>query len=501
LKLIEKWEVDYKTKLIYWLTGVAGSGKTTIAQTFAGRSSASGRLGASFFCSRDYKVRRNVYLIFPTLAIHLAYRYPEFRAELVSIISSSPDVCHESLDIQIRDFLVLPLQRSGIHTTIVIDALDECEKQLASALLSILARYISQIPFVKILITGRPEIPIRSIFRHVLQPYTQVFLLHDVDRGSVDQDIELYLRTGLSEIVAKRSDCDLTVPWPPDSKILAATKKCAGLFIVASVIIKFVAPRHHKPQQRLKIIINKPDSTVHEGISGADMTYSQVFVCSFADVHEDDTEFFDQLQLVVGSVVLVFDPLSRASLGTILDIQSSDVGLALRSLHSIIIVPDSELQPIRICHKSLADYLTDPNRCKDTRFYINPSISHLKLGIRCLQLMNCSLKKNICELPRYAMNADIEDLDSRREEFIGGGLEYACRSWAKHLRLGSSDGDNVRHAVQLLEDFFHQHFLQWLEVLSVVGDLRCAVYCLHDVSAWLLDVSTSLFFSPATYQA
>jgi hypothetical protein len=109
--------------------------------------------------------------------------------------------------------------------------------------------------------------------------------------------------------------------------------------------------------------------------------------------------------------------------------------------------------------------------------------------------MNASLKKNMCELPRYAMNADIDDLDARREKYIGGGLDYACRSWAKHLRLGSWDGDNVRHVVQLLGEFFRHHLLQWFEVLSIVGDLRCAVHSLHDVTTWLADVSPSLFLS------
>jgi len=42
LKRIEQWEVDYTTKQVYWLRGVSGSGKTTIAQTFSERSSAAG---------------------------------------------------------------------------------------------------------------------------------------------------------------------------------------------------------------------------------------------------------------------------------------------------------------------------------------------------------------------------------------------------------------------------------------------------------------------------
>jgi NACHT domain len=495
LQRIEEWETDYTTKLVYWLRGVPGSGKTTIAQTFAERSSAGGRLGASFFCSRDFEDRRNIYLIFPTLAYYLAIHSPEFRAALIPIINENPDIGRESLAFQFDNLLVRPLQAAGIRATIVIDALDECEdNQPVSAILSLLGRCINLIPYIKFFITGRPELPIRTGFRlPSLRPHTEVFLLHEVDRAFVDQDIELYLRTRLLEIVAERSHWDLTVPWPEDKEVVFTIEKCSGLFIVASVIVKFVSSRHHEPRERLKIITSRPVSTVHEGRLGIDGIYYKVLLQSFEDVDMDEAKFFVHLRLVVGSIVVVFNPLSCASLAAVLGIKESRVWTPLRTLHSIFIVPDSELEPIRICHKSLADYLTDGTRCTDTRFYIKPSVPHLELGLRCLRLMNASLKKNICALPRYAMNADIEDLYKRREKYIGGGLEYGCRSWAKHLGLASrdDDSDNVGDVVECLKDFFERHLLAWLEVLSIVGDLRSAVYSLHDVIAWFVDVSAS----------
>jgi hypothetical protein len=108
-----------------------------------------------------------------------------------------------------------------------------------------------------------------------------------------------------------------------------------------------------------------------------------------------ETEFYVDLRLVVGYIVVVFDPLSCASLAAILGIKMIKVWTVLSPLHSIFIVPDSESKPIRICHKSLADYLQDKNRCRDARFYVNPSDLHLELGLCCLRLVNISLMKNI----------------------------------------------------------------------------------------------------------
>ena len=103
-----------------------GTGKSTIAQTIAERVFADGRLGASFFCSRDSKDRRNLHYIFPTLAFQLTQKCPEFRSILVPLLQSNSNIVHDSLYNQMEMLVVEPLSLSNISTIIVIDALDEC---------------------------------------------------------------------------------------------------------------------------------------------------------------------------------------------------------------------------------------------------------------------------------------------------------------------------------------------------------------------------------------
>jgi hypothetical protein len=492
LQRIEDWEADPTNTRVYWLNGVAGSGKSTIAQTFAKSAHARRRLGASFFCSRDFDDRRNIHLIIPTLAYHLAHQHIEFKAALIPIIRSNPDVGHDSLAIQLEYLLVQPLRSIELSTTIVIDALDECEEDKpASAILSVLAQHIDAIPSVKFFITGRPELHIRTGFRlPLLRPHTEVFLLHEVDQTSVDYDIDRYLRKHLSELVTQRLHWNTAPPWPTDQQITAAVNKCSGLFIVAYVIVKFVGSRHHRPQERLDLIIGSPDITVYEGRSGIDATYRHILLQSFKDIDIDDTDCLEQLRLVASSIVLAYNPLSCASIAEILQMPSDRIWIVMDSLHSIFLVPDSELEPIRICHKSVADFFTSPTRCIDPRFYIDPSVYHLKLGAYCLVLMNKLLRSNICDLPAYIMNEAVHDLGERRKTYIGDALEYACRSWARHLHFVTGAGDSVRDVIKLLECFFRSHLLSWLEVLSIIGDLRCAVYSLRDMKTWLRDVST-----------
>jgi hypothetical protein len=113
-----------------------------------------------------------------------------------------------------------------------------------------------------------------------------------------------------------------------------ATEKCAGLFVVASLIVKFVASRRHKPKERLRLISN-PSTAILEGKSGFDVMYDTVFLHSFDDVSSDDAadSFLYLLRIVIYSIVLAFDPLSRASIAAILGVTSEDVWIALDSLH------------------------------------------------------------------------------------------------------------------------------------------------------------------------
>ena len=363
--------MDERDQRVFWLNGLAGTGKSTIAQTFAETAFADGKLGASFFCSRDFEDRSNLRAIFPTLAFQLAYQYPLFRRELLQVLKAYPNVGQESLCSQMEKLIVGPFKTTHISTLIIIDALDECkDEEPASALLSILSRYVDKIPDVKFFITGRPEPWIHDGFRLVaLQPITEVFKLHDVERSLVDADIKLFFSTCLANIAKLRS---LGEQWPDSSDINILCQKAGGLFIYASTVIKFVSHKHHRPARRLALLVSLPQDTVCEGRSGIDALYTEILAQAFYgmeldNLKPDDQEVFHHLRSVVGAVLLVFNPLSIKSLSELLsDFDTpSDISTALCSLHSLLLVPNNVEDPIRIFHKSLPDFLMDPERCLD----------------------------------------------------------------------------------------------------------------------------------------
>ena len=487
---IEHWLMNKKDQRVFWLNGLAGTGKSTIAQTFAETTFADGKLGASFFCSRDFEEKSNLQAIFPTLAFQLAYRYPQFREQLLQVLKANPDIGRESLSSQLEQVIIRPFRETQIPTLIIIDALDECkDKEPASALLSVLSRHMHEIPEVKFFITGRPEPPIREGFRlKPLRPITDVLKLHDAKRSSVDGDIKLYLNTYLTDIRNTRSDCEFPKEWPSSHDINGLCKKANGLFIYASTVVKFIGSEYHLPTKRLDLIL-RSQGAAHEG--GIDLLYTKILQLAFQGADPDEQELYSYFRNVVGAVVLVFHPLSGKDLSNLVRNceTPSQISTTLRFLHSLLNVPGSEEEPIRVFHKSFPDFLTNRSRCKDERFFIDPSVHHEDILFSCLDLMKKRLKKNICDLDDYAVLSEVENLSGRREKCIGSSLEYACRFWARHLASVPGDGPDAIRVQGAVDEFFAKRLLCWIEVLSIVGHLGIAVRAIDDIRQWYLSVS------------
>ena len=428
-------------------------------------------------------------MIFPTLAFQLAHWHPAFRKELINVLKASPDVGQESLCYQMEELIVCPLKATHIPTLIIIDALDERkDEEPASAILSILSRCVNEIPNVKFFITGRPEPRIRSGFRlKSLLPITEVLKLHEVKHEVVNNDIKLFFQTQLTNLAENRSDCGSLGDWPSSSDIGILCKKAAGFFIYASTVIKFVASKSHKPTKRLNLIISLPESTSHEGRSGIDLLYTQVLEQAVDGIDADDDELHSCFRTVVGALLLIFNPLSTKALSDLL--REFDISTTLCSLHSLLLVPDVEEDPILIFHKSFPDFLTDPKRCKDQRFLVEPPVHHPEITLSCLSLMKERMKRNICKLDDGTVLSEVKNISIHKKDHIGDALEYACCFWTKHLLKIPSGSPHVKEVQKAIDDFFKTYFLFWIEVLSLTGTLNIGVYALNDIQQWYMLVS------------
>ena len=481
---IQSWAHDFDKPPVYWLNGLAGTGKSTIAQTIAEKLFADGRLGASFFCSRDFEDRSDLKLIFPTLAVQLARTYAEFRSIFVPLVQLDPEIAHESLYSQMDRLIVQPLVESGISTVIVIDALDECkDEENVSKILSVLGQFVAKIPEVKFFLTGRPETRIREGIR--LQPLvnaTDVFVLHEVEPDQVNHDVRLLFTNNFSGPGSSGRGPD---GWLTEEQLNFLCERAAGLFVHAMATIRFINQVNKNPEWQLNRLLQSPESSVFEGKTKfkenatLDALYSSILQEVFDD---DDPEHDLRARSVLGAVILAANPLSPTTIAALLGFDTNHVFPHLLSMSSLLVFQEDPDFPVRPFHKSFPDFITDPVRCINPRFRVHPTDQHLELLAGCLELMNRRLKANICKLPDGVMNSEVSDLEERIKEHIDRALQYACRSWHKHLM----DTVPVR-IIPVLHRFLEKNFLSWLEVLSVLGAAREAIDALG-VAARLLDV-------------
>jgi hypothetical protein len=103
---------------------------------------------------------------------------------------------------------------------------------------------------LRVVVTSRPEIPIRLGFQKMKQIAYHGLALHDVRRAIVDQDIEKYVRHEILQIKTERA---LPYSWPGEDKIRIIKTRADGLFIYAVTVCRYInGPRQVSPIVGLK---------------------------------------------------------------------------------------------------------------------------------------------------------------------------------------------------------------------------------------------------------
>ncbi|OBT75403.1 hypothetical protein VF21_05711 [Pseudogymnoascus sp. 05NY08] len=503
---IAKWAEDPHSKCIFWLNGMAGTGKSTISRSVAKTCKEKGLLGASFFFNRGESDRGNARRFFTTIATQLAIKVPRLVPSIVKVIDDDPTISDKVLREQFEKLVLQPLSelvyvpRKTLKLIIVIDALDECEREGdMREILRLLARAKDVRPVcLRVFVTSRPELPIRLSFTEILGTRPDL-VLHEIPSATTKHDISTYLRHEFAKIRAenlrRNHPYSLSADWPRDENIQALVEMANPLFIFAATVCRFVADLKGNPKKRLKVILDYQTESQTSKLNG---TYLPILDQLLVDQDMAEKETLGrEFRELVGAIIILADPLSIVSLASLLGIKKEDVNGRLESLHSVLSIPTNEDASVRLLHLSFRDFLLNLPRRGKSPFGVDERETHGILASKCLELLSTPgcLKENMCDIDgpgTLQTEVDTRVIDGR----LPAHVQYACRYWVYHLeesKCSIRDGDQVYV-------FLHEHLLHWLEAISLMGKISESIAILGILQS-LASIGESTSLSRFIYDA
>ena len=269
----------------------------------------------------------------------------------------------------------------------------------------------------------------------------------------IEGDIRIFLHSRFSDIHDER---ELSSDWPGEAAIIQLTAMAAPLFIFAATICRYIGQQNLDPRARLKRVLL--DAAQYS--TKMDKTYLPILHQLLPDQTDDDDrkELFHQFHTIIGVIILLETPLSIAALARLVKLEQSSVTAHLNNFQYVLYIPESRA-PVRILHLSFRDFLLQT----DSSFHVDSTATNRRITSNCLDLMNDSLKRNICELPSYGTERETIDKEVIKQ-YVPEDLQYSCRYWAQHL-VRSNPSTAL---VSSVFSFLKKHFLHWLEAMNIL---------------------------------
>ncbi|CAE6467361.1 unnamed protein product [Rhizoctonia solani] len=490
LEHIADWVHNTNTGSTYWLNGMAGTGKTTIAYSTCATLDADQKLVASFFCSRQLPECRNTNLIVPTIAYQIARFSHPFQSSLSRILEQDPDV-HTSLPhIQFEELIAKPLAEVSATLptgmVVVIDALDECDnKEGISRILEVLLAKTSSLP-IKFFISSRPEPEIREhLAKQSLDQHGAQLVLHELDNVIVRADIERYLRSAL-ELVR-----------PSELQIASLVEQSGILFIYAATMVRYIGPNNPRrnPNARLEALLSSSTKTGSNRNKEIDSLYTLILDAAFNNQDLEDEEQ-DEIRLVLNTVLCTQEPLTVEALAKLLKLGDANrVSSALQPLWSVLhICEESDL--VTTFHASFPEYMFDAARSKE--YSCDAMACHHTLSQLCFDCIHRAPGFNICGLESsFVPDSNVPDLETRVRNMIPTELFYACQHWAAHLNYVGHSPDLLRR----LESFLSTRLLMWMEVMNLKNSIHAGAKAVQMAESWATRCQSSTELTSLAHDA
>lgn len=459
---ILQWASKDNQRHIYWLNGMAGTGKTAIARSVAVSLQERGDLGGSFFFGKGQGSRGTASHFFSTLAVQLSRVIPEFYHHVAQAFTANEDILTKGLNQQYEVLLEEPLKALAdeMRYVIVVDGLDECDRETDVLKLVRLLALGKTTSHLRWFIASRPELVVRVAFANIDARAYHAVVLEEITKATVEEDITVFIEEKLREAKERMIKRGKPCPepyWPGPEAVRTLARQSSPLFIYAAILCQYIGDPRGNAYKRLQDCMTKSSdillSRIEEFYMRALETVSSKL---YDDLHPQNIETFRYL---VGSIITLIEPLSLECLAAL---GIEDVDSTLDELHSVLQIPARTTSPIRLLHPSFRDFLTSFK----TSLFIDQKTIHGILADRCLDAL-CApgvLCENMCR--SEGSTGQVTELRSELVSvYLPQSVAYACRYWVDHWQKSERDLTDWDSAHQ----FLTKHMLHWLEAMICLG--------------------------------
>ncbi|KIM86004.1 hypothetical protein PILCRDRAFT_5085, partial [Piloderma croceum F 1598] len=457
---------------IFWLSDVAGAGKSAIAHTVAQYCDNHGLLGSSFFFDRNIPDRRTPQKLFTTISRGLVRLGNKFADHISAVLDDDRSVASACQTRQFEKLILEPSahDRIGRPVVIVIDGLDE---GYDLETLEILRVRVPELPGnFRIFVTSRPLDDIVTDLSDASHVHQRSI---DIHSDSNQRDIDLYIRNRLDYISSRRR---LAVEWPGEARTNDLINKSEGMFVWVSIVSEYLRTAAH-PDRKLSTLLYQRNLSGVSADAKMDALYSEVLsTCDW-----DDEDFVHDYHLLMGAIMAAKTPLSSRALKSLHRTNAElDVDGVLRPLSSLLTGLFDQDQPIHILHLSFRDFIT--RRAQSAlihqRYYISEKEHSQRLAILCLHVLNEDLTSHTPGTGYLSVSAsNTKGIPSFVHSRVSEAVWYACRFWMEHII--EIEGDTSDTLLGSLHKFLAERLTLWIELLST----QYPYQSLSGVRAWL----------------
>ncbi|KAF5309472.1 hypothetical protein D9619_012443 [Psilocybe cf. subviscida] len=281
---MERWRdaQDSQTPHIFWLSGPAGAGKTSIVQNIAERCNAQGVPQANFFFFRTDASRNSLSPLVATLVHQITLLYPSLRDHMATVLSTDPLILDALLEDQLRQLIVTPLlaiQQSSLSyhpPLLLIDGLDECkpeDKHSQPQMIHAFDRVLAEHPSLfRLLVASRNESQIQAAFNRMSSPLLPLYL---DNQYSPEKDIRSFLNAEFERVRKTHPLAHmLDATWPSVRDIDVIVQKSSGQFIYAATVMRFISNSSASPALSLEMVQGAEPISVKSPFSHLDAIYT-----------------------------------------------------------------------------------------------------------------------------------------------------------------------------------------------------------------------------------